>query len=161
MQVELTNRTSDDKIRLKYIVTLEEDALNSELEITNTKSLPLQMTGSILSHLTTSSPEATYAIGLERSNYCSNPLVESQFMLSPSDSNQENGFGKVFQRLFPQWGTKSQNNESEGSQRNNDEMDEELDNYKQLSEELSLVYTDAPRYFTVIDRVCNYLSQQV
>ncbi|KAL5122814.1 Protein NDH-DEPENDENT CYCLIC ELECTRON FLOW 5 [Glycine soja] len=51
-EVELTNRTSDDKIGLKYIVTLEQDALNSELEISNKKSLPVQMTGSILSHLT-------------------------------------------------------------------------------------------------------------
>ncbi|TKY46198.1 NDH-DEPENDENT CYCLIC ELECTRON FLOW 5 [Spatholobus suberectus] len=157
IQVELTNRTSDDKIGIKYIVTLEEDALNSELEISNKKSLPLQMTGSILSHLTVSSPEATYAIGLERSNYCSKPLFESEFMLSPQDSGQEDGFGKIwkslaFQQLFPHWGTNSQNNGSEVRQRNNEEMDEELDNYKQLSEKLSLVYTDAPRSFTVIDR---------
>ncbi|XP_020220686.1 protein NDH-DEPENDENT CYCLIC ELECTRON FLOW 5 [Cajanus cajan] len=156
IQVELTNRTSDGKIGLKYIVTLEEDSLNSELEISNKKSLPLQMTGSILSHLTVSSPEATYAIGLEGSSYCSKPLFDSEFMLSPSDSDQEEGFGKIFQQLFPDWGTKSQNNGSESSQRNNEEiyeeMVEEMDNYKQLSEKLSLVYTDAPRNFTVIDR---------
>lgn len=158
MQVELTNRTSDDKIGLKYIVTLEKDALNSEVEISNKKSLPVQMTGSILSHLTVSSPEATYALGLERSNYCSKPLFESEFMLSPPDG-QEEGFGKIVEQLFPQWGTKDQNNGSEGSQ--SEEMDEEIDNYKQLSEKLSHVYTDVPRNFTVIDRVCNCYSQQV
>ncbi|KAL2335074.1 hypothetical protein Fmac_016287 [Flemingia macrophylla] len=155
IQVELTNRTSDGKIGLKYIVTLEEDSLNSELEISNKNSLPLQMKGSILSHLTVSSPEATYAIGLERSTYCSKPLFESEFMLSPSDSGQEEGFEKLFQQLFPYWGA-GQNNGSEGIQRNNEEineeMDEEMDNYKQLSDKLSLVYTDAPRNFTVIDR---------
>ncbi|KAG5108703.1 hypothetical protein AAZX31_16G137900 [Glycine max] len=149
IQVELTNRTSDDKIGLKYIVTLEKDALNSEVEISNKKSLPVQMTGSILSHLTVSSPEATYALGLERSNYCSKPLFESEFMLSPPDG-QEEGFGKIVEQLFPQWGTKDQNNGSEGSQ--SEEMDEEIDNYKQLSEKLSHVYTDVPRNFTVIDR---------
>ncbi|KAK7380647.1 hypothetical protein VNO78_33162 [Psophocarpus tetragonolobus] len=152
IQVELTTRTPDDKIGLKYIVTLEEDTLNSQLEISNNKSLPLQMRGSILSHLTVSSPEATYALGLERSNYCSKPLFESEFMLSPLDSGQEKGFANIFQQLFPYWGTKSQNNGSEGSQRNNEEMDEEMDNCKKLSEKLSLVYTDAPRNFTVIDR---------
>ncbi|KAG5062401.1 hypothetical protein JHK85_003584 [Glycine max] len=122
IQVELTNRTSDDKIGLKYIVTLEQDALNSELEISNKKSLPVQMTGSILSHLTVSSPEATYALGLERSNYCSKPLFESEFMLSPPDSCQEEGFGKILQQFFPHWGTKGQNNGSEGGQ--HEEMDE-------------------------------------
>jgi len=153
MQVELTNRTSDDKIGLKYIVTLEKDSLNSELEISNRRSLPLRMTGSILSHLTLSSPEATYAIGLEGSSYCSTPLFESEYMLSPQDSDQEEGFGK----LFPQWRTKSQINGLEGSQVNN----EEIDNYKELSEELSLLYIDAPRSLTVIDRVRNHHSQHV
>ncbi|KAK7364660.1 hypothetical protein VNO80_13400 [Phaseolus coccineus] len=143
IQVELTNRTSDDKIGLKYIVTLEKDTLNSQLEISNRRSLPLRMTGSILSHLTLSSPEATYAIGLEGSSYCSTPLFESEYMLSPQDSGQEEGFG-----IFPQWRTKSQINGLEGSQVNN----EEIDNYKQLGEELSLLYTDAPRSLTVIDR---------
>ncbi|XP_027923792.1 protein NDH-DEPENDENT CYCLIC ELECTRON FLOW 5 isoform X2 [Vigna unguiculata] len=143
IQVELASRTPDDKIGLKYIVTLEKDTLNSELKISNRRSLPLRMTGSILSHLTLSSPEATYAIGLEGSSYCSTPLFESEFMLSPQDSGRE-GFGKA----FPQWSTKSKNNGLEGSQVKN----EEIDNYKQLSEELSLVYTEAPRSFTLIDR---------
>ncbi|QCD93915.1 hypothetical protein DEO72_LG5g1992 [Vigna unguiculata] len=150
--VELASRTPDDKIGLKYIVTLEKDTLNSELKISNRRSLPLRMTGSILSHLTLSSPEATYAIGLEGSSYCSTPLFESEFMLSPQDSGRE-GFGKA----FPQWSTKSKNNGLEGSQVKN----EEIDNYKQLSEELSLVYTEAPRSFTLIDRVRNFHSQHV
>ncbi|CAJ1953385.1 unnamed protein product [Sphenostylis stenocarpa] len=137
IQVELTNRTPDDKIGLQYTVTLENDALNSELEISNKRSLPLRMTGSILSHLTLSSPEATYAIGLEGSSYYNTPLLESEFMMSPEDSGQEEGFGET-----------SQNNGSEGSHLNN----EEIDNYKQLSEKLSLLYTEAPRNFTVIDR---------
>ncbi|XP_014523910.1 protein NDH-DEPENDENT CYCLIC ELECTRON FLOW 5 isoform X1 [Vigna radiata var. radiata] len=144
IQVELATRTPDGKIGLKYIVTLEKDTLNSQLKISNRRSLPLLVTGSILNHLTLSSPEATYAIGLEGSSYCSIPLFESEFMLSPKDSSQGEGFGKV----FPQWSTKSQNNGLEGSQVNN----EEIDNYKQLSEELSLLYTEAPRSFTVIDR---------
>ncbi|XP_027358632.1 protein NDH-DEPENDENT CYCLIC ELECTRON FLOW 5 [Abrus precatorius] len=156
IKVELINRSSDDKIGLKYIVTLEEDALSSELEISNSKSLALHMTGSILSHLTVSSPEATYAIGLERSNYCSKPPLESEFMLSPANSSQEEGFGKIWnsatEKIFPTWSTKSQNNGAEGRQRNFEEMDEEMDNYKKLCDNISLVYTDAPRSFTVIDR---------
>ncbi|KAK7315658.1 hypothetical protein VNO77_34224 [Canavalia gladiata] len=150
IQVELINRPSDDKIGLKYIVTLEEDVLSSELEISNSKSLPLQMKGSILSHLTVSSPAATYAMGLEQSSYCSKPPFESEFMLTPSDSSQEEGFGKM--RNSPHWTTKNLNKGAEGSQRNIEEMQEEMDNYKQLGGNISCVYTYAPRSFTVIDR---------
>ncbi|KAE9612520.1 hypothetical protein Lal_00033328 [Lupinus albus] len=159
IQIELINRSSNDTVGLKYIVTLENDALNSELEVSNSKSLPLQMTGSILNHLTVSTPEATYALGLERSNYCSIAPIESQFIISPPDSGQEEGFQKIFnssalKRLFPRWATKNQkNNEVEGSQTGTDDMaGEEMDDYKPLREKISLVYTNAPRGFTVIDR---------
>nr|AFK43913.1 unknown [Lotus japonicus] len=158
IQVELINRAAEDKIGLKYIVTLEEDVLSSELEISNPKSLPLQMIGSILSHLTVSTPEATYAIGLERSNYCIKPPFESGFVLSPPDSGQEEGDGKIWnssplKQLFPRWGANSQNSETEGSQGGIEEITgEEMESYKQLRDKLSLVYTNAPRSFTVIDR---------
>lgn len=168
MQVELINRSSEDKIGLKYTVTLEKDALNSELEVSNSKSLPLQMTGSILNHLTVSTPDATYAIGLERSNYCSRPPFESEFTMSPPDSGQEEGFGKLWnssalRQLFPLWVTKNEkNNEAEGSQKGSEDMNcEEIDGYKNLREKISLVYTNAPRSFTVIDRVCNHHSQYI
>ncbi|KAK7267071.1 hypothetical protein RIF29_19735 [Crotalaria pallida] len=156
IQVELINKSSEDKIGLKYIVTLENDALNSELEVSNSKSLPLQITGSILNHLTVSTPDATFAIGLERSSYWSRPPFESEFIIIPPDSGQEKGFGKIWNSsaltyLFPQWGTKNQkNNEAEGNQ--TDMRGEEMDNYKPLREKTSLIYTDAPRSFTVIDR---------
>lgn len=162
MQVELINRASEDKIGLKYTVTLEEDGLISELEVLNSKSLPLQMTGSILSHLTVSTPDATYALGLERSNYCSKPLFESEFVLSPPDSDQEDGFGKIWnsaavKQLIPRWGAKAQNNnQAEGTQGGSEDLiGEEMDGYKHLRDKISLIYTNAPRSFTVIDRVSN------
>lgn len=166
MQVELINKGQDGKIGLKYIVTLEKDCLGSELEISNANSLPLQMKGSILSHLTVSTPEATYAIGLERSNYYSRPPFESEFILSPPDSSEDEGFGKIWKssvkQLIPSWGTNNQNNEAEGSQRDSEDVNgEEMENYKQLKDRISLVYTDAPRSFTLIDRVCNHHSQKI
>ncbi|WJX29549.1 hypothetical protein P8452_18180 [Trifolium repens] len=149
IQVELINKGPDSKIGLKYIVTLEEDGLGSELEISNSNSLPLHMTGSILTHVTVSSPEATYAIGLERSNYYSRPPFESQFILSPPDSSEDKGFGKIWKssvrQLFPGLET---DNETDGEDMNGEEMD----TYKQLKERISLVYTNAPRCFTLIDR---------
>ncbi|CAJ2637378.1 unnamed protein product [Trifolium pratense] len=150
IQVELINKGPDSKIGIKYIVTLEEDGLGSELEISNSNSLPLHMTGSILTHVTVSSPEATYAIGLERSNYYSRLPFESKFILSPLDSSEEKGFGKIWKssvrQLFPGL-------EADGSQSDDEDMNgEEMDTYKQLKERISLVYTNAPRSFTLIDR---------
>lgn len=158
MQVELINKGPDSKIGLKYIVTLEKDGLGSELEISNSNSSPLQMTGSILIHLTVSTPEATYAIGLERSNYYIRPPFESEFILSPP--SKDKGLGQTWKssvkQLFPGWGTNNQNNEVERSQSDSeDTIGEETDSYKQLKERISLVYTDAPRSFTLIDRVSN------
>ncbi|KAL4350889.1 hypothetical protein AHAS_Ahas10G0187100 [Arachis hypogaea] len=151
IKVELINKSSEDKIGIKYIVTLEEDGLQSEFEVQNSMHSPLQITGSILSHLTVSSPEATYAVGLERSNYWRRPLLESEFILSPPpDSNYQEGFGKIWnipalQQLIPHWGaTKDQNKE--------DMSGEEEDGYKNLRDKISLIYTDAPRSITVIDR---------
>jgi len=161
MQVVLINKGPYDKIGLKYIVTLEEDGLGSEVEISNSNSFPLQMTGSILSHLTVSTPEATYAIGLERSNYYSRPPFESEFILSPPNSSEEKGFGKIWKssvkQFLPSWGTNNQDNEAEDSE---DMSGEEMDTYKQLKERISLVYTNAPRSFTLIDRVCNRHPQR-
>ncbi|CAI8595264.1 unnamed protein product [Vicia faba] len=157
IQVELINKGPDGKTGLKYIVTLEEDGLGSELEISNSNSSPLQMTGSILTHLTVSNPEATYAIGLDRSNYYIRPPFESEFILSPPDSSEDKGLEKTWKssvkQFFSGWGTNNQNNEVEGSQSDSEDMiGEETDTYKQLKERISLVYTDAPRSFTLIDR---------
>lgn len=162
LQVELINRAPDGMAELKYIVTLREDVLLSDLEVSNSRSLPLQMTGSILSHLTVSTPDATYALGLERSNYCSKPPFESEFFLSPPEPDQEIGLGNKIWNLFR--GTKSQNyNEAESSQTEDDEdfNSEETDDYKHLGAQVSLIYTNAPRNFTVIDRVRNHHSQWV
>lgn len=152
-------------VELKYIVTLREDVLSSELEVSNSRSLPLQMTGSILSHLTVSTPDATYALGLERSNYCTKPPFASKYFLSPPDVGQEEGLGKIWNlvaqnQLFPHWGAKKQNYDEAKSSQIEGEEDtdsEEMDNYKHLGEQISVIYTNAPRNFTVIDRVRNHL----
>jgi len=109
-----------------------------------------------------STPDATYALGLERSNYCSKPPFESEFFLSPPEPDQEKGLGNKIWNLLR--GTKSQNyNEAESSQTEDDEdsNSEETDDYKHLGAQVSLIYTNAPRNFTVIDRVRNHHSQWV
>ncbi|GMI79248.1 NDH-dependent cyclic electron flow 5 [Hibiscus trionum] len=90
IKVELVSRDSENMVETRYIVTLKEDVLTSEISVTNTKSTPLHWTGSIISHLTVSSPEATYALGLEGSNFLSVPPFSSNFGIIPPDLDEEN-----------------------------------------------------------------------
>lgn len=165
MQVQLISTDSEDKVEIKYVITLKEDVLVSELVVSNSKSSSLQLTGSILSHLTVSSPDATYAVGLERSDFFSRLPILSSFGIIPPDFGlkNESQISKLWQQMtqkafMPGWGPKTQNddgNEAERNQRENEEEmeGEEDDNYKHLRDQMSRIYTSAPTDFTIIDRV--------
>ncbi|KAE8678125.1 NDH-dependent cyclic electron flow 1 [Hibiscus syriacus] len=154
IKVELISSDSENMVETRYIVTLQEDVLTSEISVTNSKSTPLHWTGSFISHLTVSSPEATYALGLEGSDFLNVPPYLSDFAIIPPDLDEENKseIGQLWsqmglKRLLSGLRQKNQKNASE------EEMEgEEDDGYKQLNEEMSRVYTSAPRFFTLIDR---------
>lgn len=158
MQVELISTDSGEKVEIKYIVTLKEDELSSDLVISNSRSTPVQLTGCVLSHLRVSSPEATYAIGLERSNFFSLPPFMSNFGIVPPDFGQENesGFSQLLNKMSF-WRSRNGNNadetKSDGNESKEEMEGEETDNYKNLREEMSRIYTIAPRNMTLIDRV--------
>ncbi|ONH94193.1 hypothetical protein PRUPE_7G003600 [Prunus persica] len=164
IQVQLISTDSEDKVEIKYVITLKEDVLVSELVVSNSKSSSLQLTGSILSHLTVSSPDATYAVGLERSDFFSRLPILSSFGIIPPDFGlkNESQISKLWQQMaqktfMPVWGPKTQNddgNEAERNQRENEEEmeGEEDDNYKHLRDQMSRIYTSAPTDFTIIDR---------
>lgn len=126
IQVELKSSDSKEMVDFKYLVTLKEALLGSELTITNSSSSSIQMIGSLVSHLTVSSPEATFAVGLQGSNYfCKQPLI-SKFSIIPPQQNEEN--------VFP------------------DTEIEEDDDCASMAGEFSRIYTTAPRQFSVMDR---------
>ncbi|KAB2059062.1 hypothetical protein ES319_A11G276700v1 [Gossypium barbadense] len=154
IKVELISRDTDNMVETRHIVTLGEDILTSEISVTNSNSSPLQWTGSIISHLTVSSPEATYALGLEGSNFRNVPPFLSNFGIIPSDLDEEND--SEISQLWKQMGLKGffsglgQKNKKNASE---EEMEgEEDDGYKQLNEQMCRIYTCAPRFFTLIDR---------
>ncbi|XP_022966365.1 protein NDH-DEPENDENT CYCLIC ELECTRON FLOW 5 [Cucurbita maxima] len=151
IQVELISRAAEGKVELKYIVTLGEDMLTSELVVSNNEESAIQLKGSVLSHLTVSTPEATYAIGLEGSDFYSRAPFSSSYSIVPPDYGQGSGSGlrRTWNGILPGWG-KSKEKESEEEVEG--EEGEETDNYKQLTEEMSRIYTSAPRNFTIIDR---------
>ena len=73
--MELISSNSEEKVEINHIVTLQQDAISSEIVITNLRPSPLKLMGSIIGHLAISTPEATYAIGLESSNYFVKPPI--------------------------------------------------------------------------------------
>lgn len=160
IQVEMVSSDSENMAEAKYIVTLQQDIISSEIVISNLKSLPLQLTGSVISHLTVSNLDATYAIGLEGSNFFSRTPFLSNFGLIPPDFGQKNEVGSSqlwgqpgIRRFLSGSNAKNQNNADQVERIKKEEMEgEEEDNYKQLSSEMSRIYTSAPRNFTVIDR---------
>ncbi|CAL5432033.1 unnamed protein product [Camellia sinensis] len=157
IRVELVCSNSQDMIEVKHILTLQQDLLSSELVISNSKHSSLRLTGSITSHLTVSTPEATYAIGLEGSNFYNKPPFSSKFSIIPPESTKRNHLGSkkswksptAVKQLLSAWGSENRSNEMEREE----EMEgEENDNYKHLTDKMSRIYTSAPRYFTIIDR---------
>ncbi|VVB00203.1 unnamed protein product [Arabis nemorensis] len=110
---------------MKQIISLRGDTLTIENCVTNKGVSPIVLEGcSLVSYLTVSTPEATFAVGLEGSD-----LFETK-------------------RFLPRFGVVQSEEEEEKSGLSG----EEENNYKQLNEKVSRVYTCAPRSFTIIDR---------
>ncbi|XP_021738264.1 protein NDH-DEPENDENT CYCLIC ELECTRON FLOW 5-like [Chenopodium quinoa] len=151
IQVELISREIENMVEVKYTITLKDDTLNSEVSVLNSRSSQLELTGSILSHLTVSSPDATYAFGLEGSNYVNKLPPISDFFIMPPNlaKNKKTSPSQSWplSSLKELFGAKTDDTEI-----NEQTEGEEEDNYKHLSGKMSRIYTCAPRNFTIIDR---------
>ncbi|CAL9162269.1 unnamed protein product [Musa hybrid cultivar] len=165
IQVELVSVSPVDMAEVRCLVTLHQDLLGSELLISNTKSSPLQLTGSFVSHLKVSTPDAAYAVGLQGSNYQSRQPLSSRFSMDPPDlgrrspsTSKKPWTQNVLRRLLPRWGDTGEEEEEEEEEELNEGGDaeesegEEEDDYARMTEKMSRIYTSAPRQFTIIDR---------
>lgn len=124
-------------VEAKCLVTLDQDSISSELIVANSKSsAAIEMSGSFISHLKVSTPDATYAVGLQGSNYHSKKPISSEFSIIPPSASTRRGYSDSL----------STPNEKE-------EEGEEDDDYAHMTEKMSRIYTSAPRQFTIIDRV--------
>lgn len=157
IQVELITSNRESTVQMKHIVTLRQDVLSSELIITNSNTCVVRLMGSVVSHLAVSTPEATYAMGLERSNFFIRPPVLSNFSIVPPDfgKRKKTGSGNIWQ-LFSSWGSRVPEIADDADKmvcESQEELEgEEDDNNKQLTEEMSRIYTSAPTNITVLDR---------
>lgn len=154
LQVELVSVSPKDMVEVKCLVTLQQDLLASEITVTNPSSSHLQLLGSVLSHLTVSTPDATYAIGLQGSSYHNRLPMVSNFSIIPPNLRGESSSSiqplaqKGFDALFSGWNKRGHMHKEEGT-----EEEEEDDDYAQMTEKICRVYSNAPRQFTIIDRV--------
>ncbi|KAL8490489.1 hypothetical protein ACS0TY_022498 [Phlomoides rotata] len=141
IQVELISTSEDATCQVKHVITLERDRLNSDILVSNSAtSSSLHLMGSAMCHLTVSTPDAVYALGLEASDYFISPPFETSFSIIPPDVQNPTTFWP-FNKLI-----------SKEKEEEEELMGEEDDNYKHLSEKLSRIYTSAPRSLTIIDR---------
>uniref|UniRef100_A0A0F7GYM2 NDH-dependent cyclic electron flow 5 n=1 Tax=Pelargonium fulgidum TaxID=73198 RepID=A0A0F7GYM2_9ROSI len=165
IQIEMICNDPGGKIRLKHIVTLEEDFLSSELVVSNSSSTSLKLLGGVISHLTVSSPDAIYVLGLEGSSFFTRKPILSEFVITPPDFGLKDqpGYGQVYGKmslgaLMSTLSARKQSNADETENSNlsasedEDIEGEEDDGYKQLTDEMCRIYTYAPRAFTVMDR---------
>lgn len=154
IQVELICTSSDGNIEAKYMVTLQQDHLTSEIKIFNLGMESILLMGSVLSHLTVSTPEASYAVGLQGSDFFSNPPFLANFSIIPPALGKikNRPSKKSFGEIFSSWGTKDQSPGKIARETEKELEGEETDNYKHLTDEMSKIYKSAPRNFTLIDR---------
>ncbi|KAK6945446.1 hypothetical protein RJ641_026548 [Dillenia turbinata] len=140
-------------IQIKYIFTLQPDFLSSELAIENLQmSLSLWLIGSVMSHLRVSSPDATYALGLEGSDFFTWPPLLAEFVIIPPDfEERRSSCSRISSAsLLSGWGSKNGIEASEtvsSKKRSGKMVGEETNNCKQLSYRLSRIYTSAHRRF--------------
>lgn len=120
------------------------------------------MSGSVISHLKVSTPDATYAVGLQGSNYRSKQPMMSEFSIVLPDTSRKGTTNssqslaqKALQSLFSREEiVDEKDNEpiNEGFQIEESEGEED-DDYAHMTERMSRIYSNVPREFTIIDRV--------
>lgn len=141
---------------MKHVITLGRDYLSSEVVVSNpTASSSLHLTGSALCHLAVSTPDATYALGLQGSDFLIRPPFASDFSIIPSDfmATTTRKSSWPFNKLFAR--NAIVDDVVRGTREEETEYEEEDDDYKHLTEKLCRIYANAPRDLTIMDRVRN------
>ncbi|KAK4405012.1 protein NDH-DEPENDENT CYCLIC ELECTRON FLOW 5 [Sesamum angolense] len=160
IQVELVSRNKQSLAQVKHIITLGRDLLTSEILVSNSSISSLHLMGSITCHLAVSTPDATYAVGLEGSGFFIRPPLVADFNIIPHEfakkTNQDPRKFWALNKLFSKSDARKWNVDDDVESLMRDVKEElegeEQDNYKHLTQKLSRIYTCAPRNLTVIDR---------
>lgn len=148
IEVDLVSVAPENRVEARCVVTLHPEALASEFTVANTTSSPMTLSGAVSNHLRVSTPDATYAVGLQGSDYRRREPMLSEFSIIPPDFRTQSA------RTAQHWANKGFDMvlSGGGSAVAQEPDGEEDDDYKHLTAELCRIYSHAPREFTVIDR---------
>ncbi|RLN40816.1 protein NDH-DEPENDENT CYCLIC ELECTRON FLOW 5 [Panicum miliaceum] len=157
IEIELASAAPGNAASARCVVTLHPEALSTELAVTNNAPAPMALSCGVSNHLRVSTPDATYALGLQGSDYRSVEPALSEFSIIPPDyraaARQPAAAGSARHR----WANRGFDMILSGGGRDSGAADdqpdgEEDDDYKHMRDAMCRVYSHAPRDFTIIDR---------
>jgi hypothetical protein len=166
LQIELASAAPGNAAAARCVVTLHPEALSTEIAVTNNAPAPMALSCGVSNHLRVSTPDATYALGLQGSDYRSVEPALSEFSIIPPDyraaARQPAAAGSARHR----WANRGFDMILSGGGRDSGAADEqpdgeEDDDYKHMTDAMCRVYSHAPRDFTIIDRVRDLESSGV
>ncbi|KAL6636902.1 hypothetical protein ACP70R_024474 [Stipagrostis hirtigluma subsp. patula] len=152
IEIELASAAPGGAAEARCVVTLRPEALDTELAVTNSAASPMALSAVVSNHLRVSTPDATYALGLQGSDYRSVEPALSEFSIIPPDYGAGRSAAETARH---RWANKGFDMVLSGVRERGaaDEPDgEEDDDYKHMTEAMCRVYSHAPREFTIIDR---------
>ncbi|CAL4944379.1 unnamed protein product [Urochloa decumbens] len=141
----------------RCVVTLHSEALSTEVAVTNTApAAAMALSCGVSNHLRVSTPDATYALGLQGSDYRSVEPALSEFSIIPPDYGAATARQPAAEARR-RWASRGFDMILSGAGRDRlaeeDRPDgEEDDDYKHMTDAMCRVYSHAPREFTIIDR---------
>ncbi|PUZ37036.1 hypothetical protein GQ55_9G085900 [Panicum hallii var. hallii] len=157
IEIELASAAPGNAGAARCVVTLHPEALSTEIAVTNNAPAPMALSCGVSNHLRVSTPDATYALGLQGSDYRSVEPALSEFSIIPPDyraaARQPAAAGSARHR----WANRGFDMILSGGGRDSGAADdqpdgEEDDDYKHMTDAMCRVYSHAPRDFTIIDR---------
>ncbi|KAJ1293610.1 hypothetical protein BS78_01G081700 [Paspalum vaginatum] len=140
----------------RCVVTLHPEALATDVSVTNNApapSSPMALSCVVSNHLRVSTPDATYALGLQGSEYRSVEPALSEFSIIPPDYRAawQSSAGTARQL----WASRGLDMILSGSPDRGAAVEpdgEEDDGYKHMTDAMCRIYSHAPREFTIMDR---------
>jgi len=151
IEIELVSAAPGSAAAARCVVTLHPEALATELAVTNTAPAPMALSCGVSNHLRVSTPDATYALGLQGSDYRSVEPALSEFSIIPPDYRAAAGSARH------RWANRGFDMILSGGGRDRGAADdqpdgEEDDDYKHMTDAMCRIYSHAPRDFAIIDR---------
>ncbi|TVU45031.1 hypothetical protein EJB05_04500 [Eragrostis curvula] len=155
IEIELAAAAPGNAVEARCVVKLLPEALATELSATNSaaSSSPMTLSCGVSNHLRVSTPDATYALGLQGSDYRTVEPALSEFSIIPPDYRAAPRQPAALHRWANKGFDMVLSPDDRGHGVSADEPDgEEDDDYKHMTDEMCRIYSQAPREFTIIDR---------